>query len=289
MEDLSPKIILGTVQMGIPYGINNSTGKITEEESHGLLDTAFKKGIRLLDTATAYGNAIDVIGNYHRASSNRFNICCKFQLAGAEEKFETNFMNCLERLHIDSFFCYEYHRINDLAIKNVAEKLASFKKERLLTSIGVSVYTADEIRQAIETPLIDIIQFPYNVLDNFTQKGLLLKAAHQKGKVLHARSVFLQGLFFKPIELFPPGLEALKEPVRKLNTIAQKYDLPLNSLALLYVAQNPLINGVLIGVDSREQLLLNLELLRKRLAPEVLQEIEAIAIAETSLLNPTLW
>jgi len=46
---INKKIILGTVQMGLSYGINHISGKVTYSESHKILNKTFKEGIRVLD------------------------------------------------------------------------------------------------------------------------------------------------------------------------------------------------------------------------------------------------
>ena len=60
------KLILGTAQMGLDYGINNHKGKISQKESLSILKVAYNSGIRILDTAEAYGDAHQLIGNYHK-------------------------------------------------------------------------------------------------------------------------------------------------------------------------------------------------------------------------------
>lgn len=60
------KLILGTVQMGLDYGINNKAGIISLEDSHQILLKAYISGIKTLDTAEAYGNAHKVIGEFHK-------------------------------------------------------------------------------------------------------------------------------------------------------------------------------------------------------------------------------
>ena len=60
------KFILGTVQMGLDYGINNTNGQVSLENSHEILEYAFNHGIRILDSAEAYGNAHEVIGSFHK-------------------------------------------------------------------------------------------------------------------------------------------------------------------------------------------------------------------------------
>ena len=65
------RIILGTAQIGLHYGINNETGKLKLSESIALLDTAFNMGIRVLDTAEAYGNALEIIGLFHAKNPDK--------------------------------------------------------------------------------------------------------------------------------------------------------------------------------------------------------------------------
>ena len=62
----SSKIILGTVQFGLDYGINNSNGKVSNNDSQEILKYAYENNIRTLDTAESYGNAHEVIGLFHK-------------------------------------------------------------------------------------------------------------------------------------------------------------------------------------------------------------------------------
>ena len=45
-------IILGTVQFGLDYGINNALGKTPISEVHRILNYVYSKGIKTLDTAS---------------------------------------------------------------------------------------------------------------------------------------------------------------------------------------------------------------------------------------------
>ncbi len=78
MEKLS-KLILGTVQFGLKYGINNATGKPGTKEVFEMLRMAKNNTIKMLDTAETYGNAIEVIGNYQQENSDQFQIISKFK------------------------------------------------------------------------------------------------------------------------------------------------------------------------------------------------------------------
>jgi aryl-alcohol dehydrogenase-like predicted oxidoreductase len=73
------KLILGTVQLGVNYGINNSEGKPSLAKSFDILNMAYENGIRTLDTAEAYGNAQEVIGAFHeKYKDKKFQNLSKF-------------------------------------------------------------------------------------------------------------------------------------------------------------------------------------------------------------------
>ena len=58
------KLSLGTVQLGMPYGISNVDGKPPEAIARNILDAAMHSGITTFDTSESYGSAEDVIGKY---------------------------------------------------------------------------------------------------------------------------------------------------------------------------------------------------------------------------------
>ncbi len=56
--------------MGLNYGINNLNGKISEQDSNNILYNAYESGIYYLDTAELYGNAHNIIGEFHNKNQN---------------------------------------------------------------------------------------------------------------------------------------------------------------------------------------------------------------------------
>ena len=70
----SKKLILGTAQIGMNYGVNNFAGKIPIDETFRIFDFAFSNGIDTIETAEDYGDATAIIGKYHKQSKNKFNV-----------------------------------------------------------------------------------------------------------------------------------------------------------------------------------------------------------------------
>ena len=65
-----PELCLGTVQMGLDYGITNLKGRINNDEVIKILDFASRNNINFLDTAQSYGSSEFVIGKCSSQNSN---------------------------------------------------------------------------------------------------------------------------------------------------------------------------------------------------------------------------
>ncbi|MBP7211007.1 MAG: aldo/keto reductase, partial [Paludibacteraceae bacterium] len=73
------KLVLGTVQLGLRYGINNLKGLVTNQESYDILSIANDNGIKTLDTAADYGDSEIKIGNFiSKQNKKSFEIITKF-------------------------------------------------------------------------------------------------------------------------------------------------------------------------------------------------------------------
>jgi aryl-alcohol dehydrogenase-like predicted oxidoreductase len=141
----------------------------------------------------------------------------------------------------------------------------------------------------IEDNSIDIIQLPFNLFDNIYQRSDLLKLAKSKNKIIHTRSVFLQGLFFLPLDSKNKVVNDLFEPLSLLHKLAEQTGVSMQNMALNYCLKQKNIHSVLIGVDNLEQLKLNLNDSGPYLEEKEINLIDNIIIKNTDLLNPSLW
>lgn len=282
-------LILGTVQFGLPYGINNTLGQTSKEEAFQILDLAFEEGIEHLDTAAAYGESEQVLGNYLNTNGDKnFKLITKFDLR--DNSCEESLRKSLNLLQTDKIDTLLFHSFNDyLEHRKEAVELIKRYKGRLFNRIGVSVYTNEEISYLLDDEEVEVVQAPFNLLDNEQQRGKILRKVKSAGKAVHTRSVFLQGLFFKVPETFSPTLEPLKSAVGTLKLIADRHGLNMHEMALGYVLSKDYIDGILIGVDSVKQLRENVTASRKSLSEEVIKTIDKIEIAQKELLNPSKW
>ena len=289
---MESKLILGTVQFGLNYGINNNTGIISEKNIKKILDYAFNNGIKLLDTAEAYGLSQKRIGEYHKQSSNKFSVITKFNSTveylslDIIERVQSN----LKILNVNKLYCYMFHSFKefDKYFDTHRKDLLQLKKDGIITQIGVSIYTNDEFEKVLKFDEITLVQLPFNLLDNDNKRKNIIKKAKGKGIEIHTRSVFLQGLFFKNSNKLPNKIKALSSYLNNLHDLCDE-DYNINDLALNYVCNKKKIDKVLIGVDHILHLKLNLNSEKKRIKNKLIMKIENINVKEISLLNPSNW
>ncbi|MDB4325000.1 aldo/keto reductase [Flavobacteriaceae bacterium] len=290
---MNSKLILGTVQLGLNYGINNTKGKPSEQEAFAILETAYDNGIKTLDTAEAYGNSMQVIGNFHKKHPTKiFNVITKLdaQVLLTKGDLYRKVNESCKTLYVDKIHGYMFHNFESFK-KNLIyfEELLEAKKKGLVKKIGVSLFFNHELNTILEEYSdIDFIQLPFNLFDNELKRKKHIEKAKEMNIEIHTRSVFFQGLFFKEIDSIPLSIKPLKEALRNLEEIKNEFNMDIGSLALNYALEKKYIDFVLIGVESRKQLISNLELLDQSwVIPH--KRIDEICIENEDLLNPSNW
>lgn len=288
---MNSKLILGTVQFGLKYGINNTIGKPNDNEVLSLLKIAYSSGIRVLDTAEAYGNAHKLIGNYHKKQDNsKFEIITKFPHDIKYNLIKSKVFEYLDLMNVNTLDVMMFHSFDSFKSNyNALKTLNELKSDGLINNIGVSVYTNTQLESLLNEDLITVVQLPFNLLDNFSVRGNLINKLKEKGKVIHTRSAFLQGLFFKRHSDDIFIVQALKPHLKTLNQITKEQGCSMEELALSYCINQKNINNVIIGVDSINQLNANIKAASYELNEEALKCVNNITVENLELLNPSLW
>lgn len=281
------KMIIGTVQFGLDYGVNSSTAKkVSQEDCDEMLDIAHANGINLLDTAEAYGDSIQKIANYHHRTGKKFEVISKFL---SHDNIIQPLSESLQKLELGNYHTILAHKSQDLLLNaNVQKDLTEMKDSGLTKYIGVSIYTNEEFEHSIESKFVDVIQFPFNPLDNITQRGELMRRAKDAGKILHARSAYLQGMFLKPFPL-PGKLRPLEIYLQKLRDLCSANQISMAGLCLEYVFSNDMIDNVVIGHHKPSQLSDNIDLIKSFKHGAYLKEVDDIRVKESELLSPRNW
>ncbi len=277
--------------MGLHYGINNKTGKISLDESHQILLKVHNSGITNLDTAEVYGNAHQVIGEFHRNyPDHKFNIITKVPHNIEADSIENKVKEYLEDLEVNCLDVLMFHSFESF-INNLKaiDDLVVLKLKGYINHIGVSVYTNDQMEYLLNDDKISVVQLPFNLLDNVTIRGDLIKQLKAKGKIIHTRSAFLQGLFFKKTNDENKIALKLQSELEILNQISFESNFSIEELALSYCIQQHNIDNVIIGVDSINHIEANLKAASLTIPEETMKKINSIKVADLDLLNPSLW
>ncbi len=285
------KLAIGTVQMGLNYGINNRQGQISQSESFEILKSAFKLGIDTLDTAEAYGNAHLLIGDFHRAHpTSSFKVITKVAAAPTSLNYEERVLRFLDDLAVSEIETLMFHSYSGFVENKTAfAGLLRTLEKGYVKNIGVSIYKKEELLKLIDLDYIDVIQLPFNLLDNQAQKGESLASAKSKNKTIHTRSAFLQGLFFMDRTSDHSVVRALHEELRLIDALSEEFCIPVEALALNYCLSQSNVDKVIIGVDSVDQLTKNLRAFQFPLEKSLIDRIDRIIVKDTNFLNPAEW
>lgn len=270
------KIGLGTVQFGLSYGIANKTGQTKLDEVTKILDLAKEYQINVLDTASAYGNAEEILGNNDLDS---FLVISKF-MPPKDEKINVQLEESLKLLGLDQLYGYLAHRpISLLENPEQWEELLCFKDQGKVLKIGFSLNDPDEMEKLLDRGFLpDIVQVPFNYFDNrFENLLVILKS---KGCEVHTRSTFLQGLFFMQPSELSPIFNEIKADLCELQLMKEHLSVSL----LNFVLQKEFIDKVIIGVESSKQLHQNIEGLHNA---KELPNLERTVSSQ--IINPSQW
>ncbi|NLF93606.1 MAG: aldo/keto reductase [Oligosphaeraceae bacterium] len=276
------KIILGTVQFGLPYGIANTLGQPSFKTVKEILALAYDHGIDTLDTAASYGESEIVLGQalHELKLHGKMHLISKVPPlppdASPAEFAATSLAQSLRNLRCEALDGLLFHREDDLPHLPVLQQL----QDRGLTrGIGVSLDSSKYVSQAGTLPLL---QVPCNVLDH---RFDALIAGHP-GQ-LFLRSVYLQGLLLLPEEQIHSELAAIIPWRRRLAELG----LPMKELCFRYLLSLPGRVSILTGVDSVAQLQENIRLASLGPLPaELLAAVRnAVPLLPEQLIRPCLW
>jgi aryl-alcohol dehydrogenase-like predicted oxidoreductase len=205
------KIILGTAQFDIKYGINHKNRNICSSKIFKILNFLKKKNISFLDTASSYASSEEEIGKYFQKTNKKFKIITKFSFKSGDsikKQFKKSF-NLLGYLP-DTILAHGYR---DYMNPKFHEQIKNIKKKYLIKNVGVSLYNVQELTKILNYKKPDVIQVPINILNkSFLEKKIIKKLKKKSIKII-GRSIFLQGLFIIGVD----SLSHLKNNLNSLN------------------------------------------------------------------------
>lgn len=293
----SSRLVLGTAQLGMNYGISNRTGKPDFKTGQAIVETAWKAGIREFDTAQGYGNSEKVLGKIFRSLgiSNEVKVVSKFhpdlnhlELDDLNRSLDTTLRN----LNISTLHGIMLHKegLLELWDKGLGEKLNGIIESGLSEYLGVSVYSPDKALKALKTEGIFFVQLPSNLLDRRFEKSGVFELAENKEKQIYVRSIFLQGLLLLNSNEMPIKMKFAGTVLETLEDLTQELGLSKQDMAISYAKHAYPNAKIVFGVDGPEQVKDNLISWEKALPTDFVGQIQnTFQFVEERVLNPALW
>lgn len=280
---------IGTVQFGLEYGINNKNGKPNQKKITELLNLALKEKIDLLDTARNYGTSEEAIGLFLLQNEEVCKIVTKFKSSNKEE-LQKSISDSLDALNVKSLYALLFHDFSDYENNtSLLTELEGYQKKRIVKKIGFSLYLTDQLDYLLDNEVnFDIIQIPFNIFDR--RFGKYFDILKEKKIEIHTRSIFLQGLFFKDLDSLPKHFMVVKNKLKQLQMVADKYNITIAELSIGFALAHKQIDRIIIGVDTIENLRDNISLVSKfEYRKKIRNELLSLAIDDEQILLPMNW
>jgi aryl-alcohol dehydrogenase-like predicted oxidoreductase len=284
------KIVLGTAQFGMPYGVANSNGKLSQIQIREILLKAKSNGISSLDTAIGYGNSETNIG---KSGIKGLDIITKLSSplgsnVNIKSWVQNQIQNSLSRLNIDYLSGVLLHDVKQLRATEGKETwfaLQNLKKYGLIKKIGFSIYDTSELDEFFLNFQPDIVQAPYNVLDRRLANTGWLQKIHDENVEIHVRSVFLQGLLLMKKNQRPEKFNYWSNIWEEWETWLKENNYTALQTCLAFALLDNSINKVIIGIDS----LIQLEEILSTDYTKITRFPCFESINNLDLINPTRW
>lgn len=288
---IANKLALGTVQFGLSYGIANQSGKVTVKEARRILTLASENGIDVIDTAIAYGDSEEVLGDL---GVDRFKIVTKLPavpqgLSNIDAWIEHQIEESLTRLGQSSVYGLLLHYSGNLlgdTGKQVIQTLGRLQSSGLVQKIGVSIYDPSELDLVTQITNIDLVQAPLNLVDRRLESSGWLKRLHERGVEVHTRSTFMQGLLLMPRGKIPQKFERWSKIWDAWHTGLKQRQASPATACLNYPLSLPEIDRVVVGVDTVQQLQSLIEIVMK---PTIVDDWSMLISQDDQLINPSQW
>lgn len=300
------KLALGSAQIGANYGVANKVGKPSENDAIIIIRSAIESGIKIIDTAQAYGNSEEIIGRALEGIDRR-NVVVATKLSPSilentnskkdiYNSVDNSLRNSLKALKAESIDILMLHRWSHFFEKDHAvwERLLYWQNQGLITKLGASITSPNEAMEALGVAQVKFIQMPFNILDwRFRNDQIKRALAKRSDVTIQARSVFLQGILISQEEIWPKNLNIhATDIIRQLEKLVVDFKRKNRTdLCIAYLRSLDWIDNIVIGVEILTQLEDNIKLFRE----PILNKEQVIIIEETflnlpeTLLNPSMW
>ena len=261
------ELSLGTVSLGLPYGIGveGPQDMLAESDALDLLRSALEQGVNFYDTANFYGQSEALLGKAFAGRRDQVVICSKSthyhkpseplpsgqEIRKMTDKSLQQSLSALQTSYIDIYMLHNAN-MQTLSHPEIIDLFTNYKKKGVIRATGASVYTVEEAMAAIESGIWDVIQVGYNLMDQ--RMGPVFSLARQHGVGVVIRSVLLKGILTDRGRELHPELTAVQQHRDSYSELFSETAPTLSELAMKFVLSQPDVSSVLVGIDKMDYL-----------------------------------
>jgi len=297
------KFSLGTVQLGMTYGLGADKEKPSEEAAFSILDTAMEYGVNNLDTANNYGDSETVIGRWlEKRRTEKKELPWVVTKIGSFKQGSYDILRddilyqtdaSLKKLRLDTVDCLMVHAFEDYDCNRdyVRRILEELKAQKCCRFTALSAYSRHDYGVIAESGF-DAAQIPLNVFDWGQIENGGIEKLENSNMMLFVRSVFLQGLIFHTPESLDPRMDFCVPYLKKYLDLCKEFELSPDVLALSFVLSIPGISTAVMGCDTAKQVRDNCCLFDKtvKLTEHQMDLLhDAFRDIDPRVINPGVW
>jgi aryl-alcohol dehydrogenase-like predicted oxidoreductase len=261
------KLVIGSAQLGMNYGLFHNR-KINHKEFKKIEKIILKSKINFIDTAISYGDSENIIGS---SKLKNLHIITKIKLPSKKNIQVRDWTlkeisKSLYKLKIKKIYGVLIHDYKDLLGKFGKDYLLSLqelKKKKIIKKIGISIYDSHEIQKIWKFWKPDLIQVPFNPLDNRILDSGWVDVFRKFKVKIFARSVFLQGLLINEDNSFIVNKNYLIL-LNKFKNWCYKNNISLLQACIHFVKQFKKIDYLVVGFNNYNQLKEIIDVFKKK-------------------------
>jgi len=261
------KLVIGSAQLGMNYGLFNNK-KISSKEFKKIEKLVLKSKINFIDTATSYGESEKIIG---KSKLKNLHVITKIKLPNKKNINVKSWLlkeisQSLSKLKIKKIYGVLIHNYKDLLGKhgkNYLLSLQELKRKNMIKKIGISVYEPQEIKKIWHLWKPDIIQVPFNPIDNRMLDSGWFNILKKFKVKIYVRSIFLQGLLINENSSFKIN-KNYKIILNKYKNWCSRNNISLMQGCLHFVKQFKKIDYLIVGFNNYNQLKEIIDVFKKK-------------------------
>lgn len=287
----SPLPLLPMAQGGSWYAKD-----VADADLLSTLEAAYRSGIRHFDTAAGYGNGRSetLLGRFLEGKRESVFLASKSHtddLTSAATLAEVE--GSLRRLAVEFIDLYYIHWPRaGRDMRPVMEGLEAARAQGKIGAVGVSNFSVAQMEQVSEVGRIDVHQLGYNLLWRYAEAAAI-PFCQRHGIAVLAYSALGHGILTGKFGL-DPGLVAgdqrhsilpfradiwphVHAGVEQMKRLAAELGLPLSTLAIRWILNQPGIHSVVVGARSPDQATANAAALEPAISVDVFARLTAIS------------